>query len=141
MKKNLCFLITMTFCFSFIKSSFGQELKTEKIAEINILVNPPIMAGTKIIYTVKGGTVSGNIQGQVLPVGGDFATAIGPTTIKQDVRLVLQTQDSAIIYITYTGVIYADAETFKLMATGKEVSPSKYYIRNTPVFETKSPKY
>ncbi|MCW3089379.1 MAG: hypothetical protein JWP81_448, partial [Ferruginibacter sp.] len=42
---------------------------------------------------------------------------------------------------TYTGVIYADAETFKLMATGKEVSPSKYYIRNTPVFETKSPKY
>jgi hypothetical protein len=124
-------------------NSYGQELKTEKIAEVNILVDPPTAAGTKIIYPIKGGTIAGKINGKFLPIGADFGTLIAPSTFKLDVREVIQTVDSATIYVTYTGYIYADPETFKLLVTGKakQVSPDKYYFRVTPIFETTSPKY
>ena len=143
MKKNLFLILTVTFCFGFIKGSFGQELKTEKIGELNIFVDPPTVAGTKIIYPIKGGTSSGKITGKILPIGADFGTLLSPTTFKLDVREVIQTEDSATIYVIYTGYIYADAETFKLLVSGKakEVSPDKYYFRINPIFETTSKKY
>jgi hypothetical protein len=57
--------------------------------------------------------------------------------------LVIQTKDSATIYITYSGYLYTDAETFNLIASGKgaDVNPSKYYFRTNPVFETTAAKY
>jgi hypothetical protein len=76
---------------------------------------------------------------------GDFGTLLTPTTFKLDVRAVIQTEDSATIYVTYTGFIYTDEETFKLMASGgaklKVLSPDKYYFRINPIFETTSSKY
>jgi hypothetical protein len=143
MKKYFTIILTVTFCFVLTKGSYGQELKTEKIAEVNILIDPPTAAGTKIIYPIKGGTITGKINGKFLPIGADFGVLISPTTFKLDVREVIQTIDSATIYVTYTGYIYADAETFKLLVTGKakDVSPDKYYFRVTPIFETTSPKY
>ena len=134
-------LIALSLSFS-IKSN-GQDLKTEKIGEVNILVDLPTSAGSKIIYPIKGGTITGKINGKVLPIGADFGTLISPTTFKLDVREVIQTVDSATIYVTYSGYIYADAETFKLIVSGraKEVSSDKYYFRVNPIFETTSPKY
>lgn len=135
--------IAFLICALTFANSYGQEFKTEKIAEVNILVDLPTAAGTKIIYPIKGGTITGKINGKFLPIGADFGTLISPTTFKLDVREVIQTVDSATIYVTYTGYIYADAETFKLLVTGKakQVSPDKYYFRVTPIFETTSPKY
>ena len=122
---------------------FGQELKTEKIADFTVNLNPPTMAGSKIIYTVQSGTVKGRINGIVLPIGGDFATKIGETNIKLDVREVIQTDDSATIYVTKSGFIYADSTNFIKIVTGKgkDLSFDKYYFRSTYFFETTSPKY
>lgn len=122
---------------------FGQELKTEKIADVTVNLNPPTMAGSKIIYTVKSGSIKGKVNGIILPIGGDFTTLISPTNVKLDVREVIQTEDSATIYVTKSGFIYADTTTFKLIVTGKgkDVSPDKYYFRSTYFFETTSPKY
>lgn len=127
----------------FISVSNGQELKTEKIAEVNILTDAPTAAGSKIIYPIKGGTITGKINGTFLPIGADFGSLISPTNFKLDVREVIQTEDNATIYVTYTGYIYADPETFNLIVSGKakEVSPDKYYFRISPTFETTSPKY
>ena len=66
-----------------------------------------------------------------------------PTTFKLDVRGIIQTVDSATVYVTFTGYIYTDTETFKLLSSdkAKEVSPDKYYYRVSPIFETTSPNY
>lgn len=143
MKKHLMISLAVSFCFVLAKTSAGQELKTEKIAEVNVLVDPPTAAGSKIIYPITGGTISGKINGNILPLGADFGSLISPTTFKLDIREVIQTTDSATIYVTYSGYIHADAETFGLLVSGKahEVSPDKYYFRINPVFETTSPKY
>ena len=129
--------------FFLVITSFGQELKIEKIADVIVNLNPPTMAGTKIIYTVKSGTIKGKINGIILPIGGDFTTLISPTNVKLDVREVIQTEDSATIYVTKTGFIYSDTATFKLIVTGKGkgINPDKYYFRSTYYFETTSPKY
>jgi len=143
MKKFFPIIMTVAICFFLFESSSGQELKSVKIAELNVLVAPPTAAGTKIIYPITGGTISGEINGKVLPIGGDFGMLISPTTFKLDIREVIQTTDSATIYITYNGYIHADPETFGLLVTGRanEVSPEKYYFRINPIFETTSDKY
>lgn len=143
MKKYFPIIMAAVLCFILFESSSGQELKSVKIAELNILVAPPTAAGTKIIYPITGGTISGEINGKVLPIGGDFGTLISPTTFKLDIREVIQTTDSVSIYISYNGYIHADPETFGLLVTGRanEVSPDKYYFRINPVFETTSEKY
>ena len=143
MKKYFAIILTTTLCSALGKGSYAQELKTEEIAEVNIPLDPPIAAGTKLIYPIKGGTITGKITGKFLPIGADFGGLISPTTYKLDVREVIQTVDSAIIYVTIGGYIYADSETFKLIASGKvkELNPEKYYFRLTPVYETTSPKY
>ena len=143
MKKYFTIILTVTFCFVFFKGSYGQELKTEKIAEVNMTEDPPTEAGTKIIYPITGGSITGKINGKFLPIGADFGTLISPTTFKLDVRGIIQTVDSVTIYATFTGYIYSDAETFNLLSSdkAKEVNPDKYYFRVNTFFETTSPKY
>ena len=136
-------IITLLICIVACTYTNAQDLKTEKIMELNYVLEPAILAGSKIIYANKSGTATGKINGKILSIGGDFGTLLTPTTFKLDVRTVIQTEDSATIYVTYTGFIYTDEETFKLMASGnvKNLSPDKYYFRINPIFETTSPKY
>jgi len=144
MKKITCVLISLiTFAVLPCKIS-AQEVIAEPIFVMTAdLIRPPVLAGTKVVYAVTGGTLTGKIKGKVLPIGGDFATFINSTTLKLDVRLVLQTEDSATIYCTYTGFLTTDEETYKVIKAGKgyQVDPSKYYFRINPIFETSSPKY
>lgn len=144
MKKIICVLITLVTCAAVPYKVSAQEIKTEPIFVMTAdLARPPVLAGSKLVYVVTGGTLTGKIKGNVLPIGGDFATFSNSTTLKLDVRLVLQTEDSATIYCTYTGFLNTDEETYKLIRAGKgyQVDPSKYYFRTNPIFETSSPKY
>ncbi|MFI5187160.1 MAG: hypothetical protein ACHQF0_10570 [Chitinophagales bacterium] len=54
MKKYFNIILTVIFCSILIKAPYGQELKSQKIAEANILADQPTAAGTKIIYPIKG---------------------------------------------------------------------------------------
>ena len=142
--KKICVLISLVTCIAVPYKISAQEIIAEPIFVMTAdLIRPPVLAGTKVVYVVTGGTLTGKITGKVLPIGGDFATFINSTTLKLDVRLVLQTEDSATIYCTYTGFLNTDEETYKLIKAGKgyQVDPSKYYFRTNPIFETNSPKY
>ena len=139
------FLYTCFFISMFLPRTLSaQQINAEEIFELNAnLIRPPVVAGTKVIYSVTGGNIKGKIKGKVLPIGGDFATFINQTTLKLDVRLVLQTEDSATIYCTYTGYLNTDEETYKTIKAGKgfQIDPSRYYFRTNPIFETSSAKY
>ena len=64
--------------------------------------------GTRQIFIVKGGTVEGpRIKGKLLPGGGDWALVRTDGAVQLDVRATLQTEDGALIYSTYGGLIVA----------------------------------
>ena len=50
--------------------------------------------------------------------------------------------DGRLIYAWYGGVLHAPPEVMERMVQGeRDIDPSEYYFRTTPVFETGSEKY
>ena len=70
-------------------------------------------AGMRQIFIVKGGSVVGQrINGKILPGGGDWALVRTDGVVQLDVRATLQTDDGALIYGTYSGLIVAEPAVF-----------------------------
>ena len=82
--------------------------------------------GALSIFPVAGGSFEGErLRGKVLAGGGDWVTAKGDGTIELDLRVTLETDDGALIHMTFTGVR----------------DDANHYIRTLPRFETAAPKY
>ena len=99
--------------------------------------------GTRRIVPVAGGTFKGDrLSGDVMPnAAADWVLVRADASVQLDVRLTLQTEDDALIYMTYRGVRHSSPEVAQRMACGDSVDPDEYYFRTTPVFETASAKY
>ncbi len=118
-------------------------LELELIFEITATLNPHYMEGGRLMAMINGGDVTGKIKGKVLPVGGEFGIFISPDTYKIDVRAAIQTDDGAVIYLSYAGFMHAEAAKLKMLFShdGKDLDPSEYYWRTNPIFETVAPAY
>ena len=82
--------------------------------------------GTLSIFPVTGGSFEGDrLRGKVLAGGGDWVTGKADDTLELDLRVTLETDDGALIYMTFTGV-RDDAHN---------------YFRTLPRFETAAAKY
>jgi hypothetical protein len=57
------------------------------------------------------------------------------------VRTLLETDDGALIGLTYSGLRHGPADVISAIARGENVSPLSYYMRVTAQFETSSEKY
>jgi hypothetical protein len=99
--------------------------------------------GRRRIATVSGGTFEGErLRGEVLVVpGGDWLLQRPDGVLTLDVRLVLCTDDAALIYMSYRGMRHGPAEVMARLAAGESVDPAEYYFRVAPVFETSAAKY
>jgi hypothetical protein len=94
---------------------------------------PAIVAGpngVRAVVAVTGGTFKGErLEGTVAPnVGGDFALFRPDGSLRIDVRLVLNTNDGATIYMTYNGVAVPDANGVLELKTAPtfEVGDERY---------------
>jgi uncharacterized protein DUF3237 len=82
--------------------------------------------GTLFIYPVIGGSFDGErLRGTVLNGGGDWVTARPDGTFELDLRVTLETDDGALIHMTFTGLR----------------DDANHYLRTLPRFETAAPKY
>jgi hypothetical protein len=124
------------------------ELRSRPLFTVQMKLPPPIevgqtSAGTRRVFTVAGGTFAGDrLRGEVLADGSsDLLLIRGDGTAQQDVRLLLRTDDGALILMTYRGVRHASAEVSARIAGGEVVPPSEYYLRTAPFFETSAPAY
>lgn len=108
----------------------------------------PSPFGDQRLGYVTGGRFRGErLQGTVLPGGGNWSrsgrlgedAAVGTF----DARVVLKTNDGALIYVTYGGrsVIPDDVRAAFANPAAPPVDPSRYYLRIAPVFETAAPQY
>ena len=104
-------------------------LHTEFLMDMQLDVADAQDLGTRRIVPVTGGTFEGpRLRGTALDGGGDWIIRRSDGASELNVRATLQTDDDALIYVWYRGVIYRPE--------GGET-----YWRTTPVFETASEKY
>jgi hypothetical protein len=99
-------------------------------------------SGNRRIGLVTGGSFQGErLRGSVLPGGADWIIVRpdGATTL--DVRLVLETDDKALIGMTYRGIRHGPAAVMERINRGEPVDPSEYYFRTAVAFETAAAKY
>jgi Protein of unknown function (DUF3237) len=123
------------------------ELRYRPLIDFQIEVKPPSIIGATPGYDRRIGEIAGGrfegdrLSGKVLSGGSDWQSlrADGATTI--NVRLVLQTNDGALIAMRYFGVRHGPKEVLDRIARGESVNPSEYYMRVTARFETASEKY
>ena len=86
----------------------------------------PTPHGMLSIFPITGGTFEGErLRGTVLGGGGDWVTAAADGTFELDLRVTLETDDAALIHMTFTGVR----------------DDANHYFRTLPRFETAAPKY
>jgi len=125
-----------------------KELKSHRLFTLTIKLQPTIElgdtpAGKRRVFVVAGGEFEGDrIHGTIMPViGSDLLLVRADGSAQQDVRMLLKTDDGAIVLMTYRGVRHASDEVNARIERGEPVSGAEYYLRTAPFFETSSPKY
>ncbi|HAU5565759.1 TPA: DUF3237 domain-containing protein [Serratia fonticola] len=123
-----------------------QFVQTRPLMVLTLDVSGPVDIGMTPGHNRKIGQISGGVfegdrlRGTVLDGGADWQTVRQDGAWTMDVRVVLRTDDDALIAMTYQGIRAGEAEVLKRLPQGG-VEPSEYYFRTTPVFETASEKY
>jgi hypothetical protein len=125
-----------------------KELQSNHLFTLTIKLQPTIElgdtpAGKRRIFAVTGGEFEGDkIRGTVMPIiGSDLLLVRADGSAQQDVRMLLKTDDGAMVLMTYRGVRHASDEVNARIARGEAVNGAEYYLRTAPFFETSSPKY
>ncbi|HEY0521780.1 MAG TPA: DUF3237 domain-containing protein [Stellaceae bacterium] len=99
-------------------------------------------AGERRVVAVLGGSFEGErLRGTVEPGGSDWIMVKPDGALHLDVRLVLKTQDGALVGMTYRGIRHGPAEIIERVNRGEAVDPSSYYFRAMVAFETGSQTY
>ncbi|HSM67005.1 MAG TPA: DUF3237 domain-containing protein [Ilumatobacteraceae bacterium] len=98
--------------------------------------------GSRLVATVTGGWVKGDrINGTLVGAGADWLL-IGPDGWgRLDVRAQIQTDDGAVIYAQYGGLLELNEATMGAMATGGATGFDDQYFRTTPILETGDERY
>ena len=85
--------------------------------------------GTRITFPIIGGSFEGDrLRGKVLPGGDDWTVTRPDGVVELDLRITLETDDGALIHMTFEGI----------RDDGASGAP---YFRTLPRFETAQEKY
>jgi hypothetical protein len=85
--------------------------------------------GTRITFPINGGSFDGDrLRGRVLAGGDDWTVRRSDGVLELDLRVTLETDDGALIHMTFEGI----------RDDGAAGAP---YFRTLPRFETAEPKY
>ena len=93
--------------------------------------------GTRTIVPVTGGDFEGpRLRGKILPGGGDWLLLRADGVLELDLRITLETDDHALIYMTFQGLRHGPPDAIAALGRGETVDPARYYFRTVPRFET-----
>jgi len=123
------------------------NITLDHICDVVAYVSPPVpigpsSGGTRLFFPVVGedGYVDGpKLKGKLLPVGEDAALIRADNCFELDVRIVIETEDKAMIYTTYRGIIDMTEDEVNNFLSG--VPPSGLELYTTPRFETAHENY
>ena len=85
--------------------------------------------GTRITIPITGGSFEGDrLRGKLLSCGVDWTVKRSDGVTELDLRITLETDDGALIHMTFEGI-------------RDDGAPEAPYYRTVPRFETAEPKY
>ncbi len=117
----------------------ASDLESRFLMELLLDVDPQLDTGHTRIAPVRGGTFSGpRLNGSVHDGGADWITQVsGHSSL--DVRITLETDDGAIIYMTYKGmVVPGDGGLYWRVSPAFNTASEEYDWLNHRVFVGKS---
>jgi hypothetical protein len=123
------------------------EPTLEYLFDIHVDLEAPQVVGAtpqgmRQIFIVKSGSVEGTrLKGKLLPGGGDWAIIRTDGAVQLDIRATIQTDDGALIYATYGGLIVAEPAVFGRLLQAEDVPLNEYYFYVNPMFQTGAPQY
>ena len=121
-------------------------MKLEPLMTYRAELKPPVDAGagpfgTRMIFEVVGGTFEGaRLKGEFLTGGGDWMLIDATATGRLDVRGTMKTDDGAIIYVQYPGVMVINEKAQAALAGGSFDFGDTYFMIQ-PRFETGDERY
>ena len=124
-----------------------KTLHSRPLFVFQLSVGPPTIIGATPGYDRRIGEITGGrfegerLRGRILSGGSDWQSLRADATITLNVRLVLETDDGALIGMVYQGMRHGPTEVMERIARGEDVSPSEYYLRAMPYYETASEEY
>jgi hypothetical protein len=124
-----------------------KELRWKPLLAFQIDVAPPSIVGMTPGYDrrvgeITGGTFEGErLRGKFRSGGSDWQSLRSDGAISINVRLVMETDDGALIGLRYRGIRHGPKVVIDRLAKGEVVNPNEYYFRVAPWFETSSEKY
>jgi len=100
----------------------------------------PLPEGIRVNFYVTGGSIEGqNVSGKILPVGGDWMIIRKDGVGILDVRATMETEDGALIYTTYTGVLDLGDDGYERFL--RQELPDTVQLRIAPRYYTAHPQY
>ncbi len=101
----------------------------------------PVPEGFRINIHVTGGEVTGpRVFGKIRATGGDWLTTRRDGVAMLDVRATIETNDGALIYVTYLGVTDRGENGYENAREGRP-GASGAPIHISPRFHTSHPSY
>ncbi len=122
-------------------------LDTEHLFDYAVTLAPPVAfgpthRGTRLFYEVRGGRISGPaLSGEVLGGGGDWALVGADGWTRIDVRGQARSDDGALIYFRYRGLIEPSPMLIDAMRSGGTTDFEDHYWRASIDVETGDPRY
>src|SRR5437762_11103720 len=120
----------------------SRPLMTVKIIAAPLQKLGAVPYGVRSFVPVAGGDFEGpRLRGKVLPGGGDWLLMRSDGVLELDLRITLETDDRALIYMTFQGLRHGPADAIAALGRGEVVDPASCYFRTLPRFETSSETY
>ncbi len=120
------------------------NISTEYLMTFYAPLDPPQQINSSLtVFNVRdGGWVKGpKINGTLLTPTADWLRVMPGGNFSVDVRGTIKTDDDALIYITYNGVIHYPRDSLDRLANGELLKADDYYFVVTPILQTSSEKY
>jgi hypothetical protein len=122
-------------------------MKLEPLMTYRADLKPPVDAGSgpfghRMIFEVIGGSFEGpRLRGQLLTGGADWFLLDDQGVGRLDVRGSFQTDDGAVVYVQYPGVLVMNDKVQAALATGSELAFGDTHFMTQPRFETGDERY
>lgn len=118
----------------------------EKVATLAIDVAAPLSAGQtgiglRRLIPIEAGTITGKIEGRILPGGADSQIIRPDGRTDLSARYVIETSSGDIIYLENNGIRQVEAAYRDRAAQGEIIPAEHVYFRTVPTFETGSEQY
>lgn len=126
----------------------GDAHHMELVEELtyDAMLRPPLVVGdgpfgTRMFFDVIEGSMEGpRIRGRFVGAGGDWALVGADGFARLDVRGQIETDDGALIYLSFHGLLEMNDKVMAAM-NGGETDFADQYFRTAPRFETGDPRY